>query len=92
MPLGALLDSAYEEAVIHLAPGDRLLFTTDGFIEDRNGAGEPVGYEGFLRQLASMDQRSGAELIEALFAGDTERGDPVDRDDRTLVLITVLQE
>jgi len=92
VPLGALLDSAYEEAVIHLAPGDRLLFTTDGFIEDRNAAGGPVGYEGFLRQLASLDQRSGAELIEALFTGDTERGDPVDRDDRTLVLITVLQE
>jgi serine phosphatase RsbU (regulator of sigma subunit)/class 3 adenylate cyclase len=91
VPLGGLPGSSYEEAVIHLAPGDRLLFCTDGFIEEQGSDTEPVGYDGFLCRLMALHERSGRELIEALFADHGgDRGDLLHRDDRTLVLITVL--
>lgn len=91
LPLGALPAPKYEETVIRLAPGDRLIFCSDGFIEEQSAAGEPVGYDGFLRRLAALVDQTGSELIEALFGRDAAgRAAPVDRDDRTLVLITAL--
>ncbi|MFJ6755155.1 SpoIIE family protein phosphatase [Streptomyces sp. NPDC091273] len=38
--LGASFDSSYEQAVIELMPGDRLLFYTDGLVEE---PGEDIG-------------------------------------------------
>jgi sigma-B regulation protein RsbU (phosphoserine phosphatase) len=92
-PLGAMPAASYEEQVIRLAPGDRLLLCSDGFIESLDAAGEPVGYSGFLRRLAALGERSGHELIDALFGADgAHRGDPLHRDDRTVVLITAMPE
>jgi serine phosphatase RsbU (regulator of sigma subunit) len=89
VPLGALPESTYEEVVIRLAPGDRLLLCSDGFLAAPDATGEPVGYDGLLARLAALGERSGRELIEALFAGQGAMGaDAHDRDDRTLVLIT----
>ena len=85
------------DAYLDLSPGDWLLFCSDGFIEDRDAAGVPVGYDGFLRRLQQLDSAdrstasSGAALLEALFATEnrlsTAPDDPLTADDRTLVLI-----
>jgi sigma-B regulation protein RsbU (phosphoserine phosphatase) len=92
LPLGALPAASYEETVIRLAPGDRLLFCSDGFIEEMDAAGELVGYKGFLRRLVALGGRSGSDLIGVLFdTGSPTRGAEFDPDDRTLVLITVSQ-
>jgi serine phosphatase RsbU (regulator of sigma subunit) len=97
VPLGALPASTYEETLLRLSPGDWLLFCSDGFIEERDAAGEAVGYEGLLRRLqqASTADRSapgsGVALIEAVFgkerASPTIPDDALTVDDRTLVLI-----
>lgn len=99
VPLGALPASAYEETVLDLSPGDWLLFCSDGFIEDRDPEGVPVGYDGFLRRLqqlgtADRSTAGGAALLEALFAAERPTADgrpPTDEsltaDDRTLVLV-----
>jgi serine phosphatase RsbU (regulator of sigma subunit) len=89
IPLGALSASRYEETVVPVKPGDRLLFCSDGFIEERTAEGEALGYDGFLRRLEALGDRGGPELIAALFdAADASGDEPFERDDRTLVLIT----
>ena len=41
--LGAFADAAFDEHAVTLAPGDRLVFFTDGIVEAENGQGEPFG-------------------------------------------------
>jgi sigma-B regulation protein RsbU (phosphoserine phosphatase) len=84
MPLGARARARYEETALSLAPGDRLLFCSDGFIETPGPDGRMVGYGGFLRQLQALENRSGADLVGALF--DASHNAPGE-DDRTLVLL-----
>jgi serine phosphatase RsbU (regulator of sigma subunit)/signal transduction histidine kinase len=94
LPLGALPASQYEEVVIRLISGDRLLFCSDGFIEEQDAAGQQVGYEGFLRRLGQLRELSGPDLVTALFeVGSAPLSGPnvlIPPDDRTLVLITAV--
>jgi serine phosphatase RsbU (regulator of sigma subunit)/class 3 adenylate cyclase len=92
LPLGALPTASYDETVIRLAHGDRLMLCSDGFVEETDAAGKQVGYQGFLQRLVALGDRSGSELIGVLFdTGSPTRGGALDSDDRTLVLITVSQ-
>ncbi len=43
MVLGIFPENRYDEAVLPMAPGDRLLLYTDGITEARNAAGEEFG-------------------------------------------------
>lgn len=54
VPLGGLAGTQYEEMVLRLGPGDRLLLCSDGFIEARGAGGKLVGYSGFLEQVAAL--------------------------------------
>jgi serine phosphatase RsbU (regulator of sigma subunit) len=93
LPLGALLATHYEETVVRIQPGDRLLFCSDGFIEERTAEGEALGYDGFLRRLVVLGDRTGPELIAALFDSPDVAGDEsFERDDRTLVLISAVSQ
>lgn len=66
MPLGAMPDTVYEEFETHLAPGDNLLFHSDGLVEAHNPAGEMFG---FPRLRAIVERSSGGErLIDACLA------------------------
>ena len=87
MPLGALPETAYDEAHVRLRPGDTLLLSSDGFVEARNAMGEMFG---FPRLEAVVGQgRGGEHLIEEClaalrcFVGD----DWEQEDDITLVTI-----
>jgi sigma-B regulation protein RsbU (phosphoserine phosphatase) len=88
VPLGALPGSTYEEAVLRLATGDRLILFSDGFI-DAHG---PDGYTDFLQRLEELGKQNGWELISTLFETGkpalSGTDDPMARDDRTLMLIT----
>ena len=74
MPLGMLPSTRYEEHEITLAPGDRLLFYSDGLVEAHNPGNEMFGFPR-LQQLLG-DQSSTAPLIDVLldelqrFTGD----------------------
>jgi serine phosphatase RsbU (regulator of sigma subunit) len=92
LPLGAFPSVRYEGTVLSLQPCDRVLFCSDGFIEEQLPDGAVLGYDGFLRRVVDLQERSGPELVEALFES-TQPGakvaeGPFAGDDRTLVLIT----
>jgi hypothetical protein len=49
--LGAFKRAKYSETEVSFAPGDAIVFYTDGIIESRNEADEEIGYEGFKEIL-----------------------------------------
>lgn len=59
LPLGAFKDTAYDQELTHLAPGDRLFLYTDGLIEAPDLNGEDFGQE---RLLAALEEASGENL------------------------------
>jgi serine phosphatase RsbU (regulator of sigma subunit) len=45
VPLEVRSDTAYSAIEVQLAPGDRVVFCSDGIIEAVDPAGEQLGYE-----------------------------------------------
>jgi serine phosphatase RsbU (regulator of sigma subunit) len=85
LPLGALQDATYQQGILRLQPGDSLLLYSDGFIEARNKAGDPLGYDGLLSLVAAAPGGD-AELLDHLFS-ETLSHISGDRDDLTALVI-----
>jgi sigma-B regulation protein RsbU (phosphoserine phosphatase) len=68
LPIGLLPDASFEEVETRLAPGDRLLLHSDGFVEAMLPDGRQLGDEG-LRDLARRvtPTANGREFIEDLY-------------------------
>jgi serine phosphatase RsbU (regulator of sigma subunit) len=66
MPLGLLPDTRYEEAEAALAPGDLLLFYSDGLIEAHNPEREMFGLARLRSVLAETIPPVGPALLEGL--------------------------
>jgi serine phosphatase RsbU (regulator of sigma subunit)/anti-sigma regulatory factor (Ser/Thr protein kinase) len=64
MPLGLMSDMRYEESEIELAPGDTVLFQSDGLAEAHNSRSEMFGFPR-VKQLMS-DHPGGPDLIDTL--------------------------
>ncbi len=87
MPLGAL-DTRYDEASVEIAPGDTLLFLSDGLPELADGDGEPLGYAEVRRLFAAAAGKPPEEIIEEL-TGAAKRwtGGRPPSDDMTFVVV-----
>lgn len=66
MPLGMLPGTRYDEYEITLAPGDSLLFYSDGLVEAHNPASEMFGFPRLQRILT--EQTDGVPLIDMLLS------------------------
>jgi Stage II sporulation protein E (SpoIIE) len=86
LPLGARRGVAYEELRITVAPGQRVLFLTDGMPEARDAAGDPLGYEALSRMIASSAGASGDFLDRLLASVRAATGDATE-DDWTALLL-----
>lgn len=86
LPLGARRGIAYEELRMTVAPGERILFLTDGMPEARDAAGNPLGYETLARLVASSAGTSGDFLDGLLASVRAATGDTTD-DDWTALLL-----
>jgi serine phosphatase RsbU (regulator of sigma subunit) len=89
-PLGASPRSEFPTREWQFAPGDRLVFLTDGLVECVSPTGEPLGFERIEAILAREAGASAESLRDAILAeveGHTG-GAPPD-DDRTLVIVTL---
>jgi hypothetical protein len=63
LPLGLVATSDYEESAHILAPGERLLFLSDGVVEARNEERELFGFER-TRALSSQEAHAIAEAAQ----------------------------
>ncbi len=94
-PLGIREEESYREERLRLAPGDVLVFYTDGLPEAVNTAGEVYGYAALERHLASLpaDRMASREILDALLAG-AERfaGGSPRQDDVTVVVVKVVRD
>jgi sigma-B regulation protein RsbU (phosphoserine phosphatase) len=90
LPLGTFDGSAYDELAVELAPGDAVVFYSDGVIEARQGR-EEYGAERLCRGLEENAKRTATEIGEHLIA-DLEDflGKATPHDDVTLIVVKIL--
>ncbi|HEY0554923.1 MAG TPA: PP2C family protein-serine/threonine phosphatase [Thermoanaerobaculia bacterium] len=90
-PLGTFLEARYEAVERPLAPGDLLIFYTDGLVEARNDQDQDYGYDRLQRAASrAADSRTAREIRDAIL-GDLSnfKGDQEQSDDMTLVVVRV---
>ncbi len=90
LPLGVREGLAYRSLTLSVAPGDRLLFYSDGIPEARTAGGEPLGYETFEALVRDHARRDGEpsdawldRLLELVRQATVEER----QDDQTAVLL-----
>lgn len=86
--LGVFQNVRLEEREIVVAPGDLLIFYTDGVTEARNAAGELFGEERLRETIAAGAGSSADELLQAIVtAVEDFTGATPQADDFTLVVV-----
>jgi sigma-B regulation protein RsbU (phosphoserine phosphatase) len=66
LPLGIRSDEKYETASLVLAPGDTLIFFTDGVVEAFNEAGEEFGNTRWLEAIRNLPDWNAQETLKFL--------------------------
>ena len=87
-PLGIRPASAYRQLDLQLAPGDLLVFYTDGIVDMMNGDGEPYGFDRLRSAVQRHLSQPLADIIAAVIA-DAENfgGNGTPQDDLTMLLV-----
>jgi sigma-B regulation protein RsbU (phosphoserine phosphatase) len=90
IPAGMFGDTQYDGNVLRLAPGDTVLFSTDGLFEAQGASGEQFG-EARMLDLCAQHRRAAPEelLATILDAVDTHCGDSAQHDDVTALALRV---
>jgi serine phosphatase RsbU (regulator of sigma subunit) len=90
LPLGGRISTGYQEQNASLAPGDTLLFATDGLHELLDPAGNALGFEGAKESLRRATGATASEVVASLTADVSAwRGQHEQDDDITFVVVRV---
>src|SRR5215469_14128408 len=95
VPLGLLPGTQYDESIVDLAPGDVVVFASDGILESENAAEEEFGLERLSAVLGSVSREDSARSIAERILAETDDhsgAGTVPHDDRTLVVLRVTEE
>jgi phosphoserine phosphatase RsbU/P len=89
MVLGVFPENSYEQAEVSVAPGDRLVFYTDGMTEARNPEGDEYGEERLLAAATAARTKS-ADAIKTVLLDDVNAftGGQFE-DDATLIVVAI---
>lgn len=87
--LGVFPDWKYEDSVVKLSPGNRLLLFTDGITEAAKPDGEEFGEQRLVDAAIGQLQRSSAELKDRLLTQVKNFCDSQLADDATLIVVSV---
>jgi serine phosphatase RsbU (regulator of sigma subunit)/CHASE2 domain-containing sensor protein len=89
-PLGILDNANYQETEIQLAPGDRLLFYTDGIVESMNEKEEIFGFQRLLDVVREIKSRDADSLLKEILAEvNAFIGNASPHDDLTAIVVSV---
>ncbi|MEF3275680.1 MAG: GAF domain-containing protein [Chloroflexus sp.] len=92
LPLGVLPNTRYNQIELDLAPGDTLVFCTDGIVEAQNARRELFGFDRLERLVRHWGYLPPASLLDRLLAEvQAFSEDHTVRDDMTLVVVRVEQ-
>jgi serine phosphatase RsbU (regulator of sigma subunit) len=89
-PLGILEDASYEETLLQLEPGDKVVLYTDGIVEAMNEKEEMYGFERLQEVIKSSRAETSEKLMNEIitavqdFAGNTPQ-----HDDLTVIVVSV---
>jgi sigma-B regulation protein RsbU (phosphoserine phosphatase) len=88
MPISAISEEdSFEEEIIGISPGDKLLLYTDGVIEEYNRTTKSVfGAEGVRRVAEANPYLEGADLARLIIAEAAKYAMVAAKDDRTLLV------
>jgi sigma-B regulation protein RsbU (phosphoserine phosphatase) len=87
--LGVVAGASYEQAVVRLSPGDRVVLFTDGLPEAAGPLGEEWGEERLVTALQGLRSRPAGEAAEALLAEACAFAQGTLADDATVVVVDV---
>jgi len=87
--LGVFPDWQYENSLVQLAPGDRLLLFTDGITEARKADGEQLGERRLMHLLEKLAEEAPSGLNARLLESVKSFGGSHQQDDATLIAIAV---
>lgn len=90
-PLGLFPNAAYEEYQLKTAPGDLLVFFSDGIADAENHTHDMFGTEGLCSVLQQMQAPSAEDAVTTILAAVDRFQSGTDHfDDETLVILRVL--
>jgi serine phosphatase RsbU (regulator of sigma subunit) len=93
LPLGIQPDMGYETLAVDLAPGDTVLFFTDGLVEAHNASGELFGFERLDAILSTCAALPPHALIDRIIAEvQAFMGNVAQHDDMTLVVAQISRD
>ncbi|MCI0353492.1 MAG: GAF domain-containing protein [Acidobacteria bacterium] len=91
LPLGLFGDAEYEEQTLSLAPGDVIVFFSDGILDARTPDGESFGRKRLEQVVTETCAGSAEDVVNAIFDATCEYcHDLAPFDDKTVVVIKVL--
>jgi sigma-B regulation protein RsbU (phosphoserine phosphatase) len=89
-PVGLFPDATWQERVVRLQPGDRVLAYTDGVTEACSPSGEEWGVEGLLEAANGHGTKSAGELVWSILDSMDDFSRGVQTDDATVAVLRVL--
>lgn len=88
IPPGLFPNSEYEMKQIQLAPGDSVIFLSDGLIDAMDGDGEILGIENVSELLAKCREKSPQQILQTLFSYvEAYSNGQAQQDDRTAAVL-----
>ena len=90
-PLGMFPGAKYEEFSLATRPGDAIIFFSDGIVDAQNANGDMFGNERLVEIVRRNQQRSAANIADAILSEVGKFQSSIERfDDETVVVLKVI--